>query len=263
MSNKTIRIALLNLMPLKIETENDFARLFSSSLLPVETVLVRLRTHKSKNTPAEHLDAYYRYFDELRDEHFDGVVITGAPVELLPFEEVTYWRELTEIFDWAAANVKSTLYICWAAQAALYHFHGVPKYPLDKKQFGVFRHTLNNPALPLFKGFDDEFFIPHSRHTEIRRADIERVPELEILSESPDAGVYIVQSADKRAFFLTGHSEYAPQRLDIEYRRDLAKGLPIDVPVNYYFGDNPQNGVCVRWRAHANLLFGNWLRYYC
>jgi homoserine O-succinyltransferase len=256
------RIALLNLMPLKEVTEADYIRLLANSPITSEMIFVRLRSHKSKNTSEEHLNKFYRYFDEIINEPIDGLIITGAPVELLAFEDVTYWNELTQIFEWAAKNVNSTLYICWAAQAGLYHFYGIPKYPLAKKQFGVFRHFLLKPELPLFRGFDGNFFVPHSRHTEIRRADIALVPELDLLSESDEAGVYIVMSGNGRSIFVTGHSEYAPERLDIEYRRDLAKGLPIDIPADYYFGNNPQKGVCVRWRAHASLLFTNWLNYY-
>jgi len=259
---RPLRIALVNLMPLKIVTETDFARLLSESPLPIEIDLVRMKTHKSKNTPEEHLMRFYKTPDEVKHIHYDGMIVTGAPVELIDFEDVTYWKELTALFDWAKHSVRSTLYICWAAQAALYHFYKIPKYPLPKKQFGVFPHKINKPSLPLFRGFDDDFYIPHSRHTEVRKEDIEKVAGLDILSESDEAGVYIVASHDGRSFFITGHSEYAPERLDIEYKRDLEKKLPIEMPVNYYREDNPKKGICVKWRAHANLLFTNWLHYY-
>jgi homoserine O-succinyltransferase len=190
------------------------------------------------------------------------MIITGAPVELLDFEDVNYWDELTGIMDWASRHVTSTLYICWAAQAGLNHFYGIPKYHLDKKKFGVFKHTANTPNIPLFRGFDDEFFVPHSRHTEIRREDILKVPALTILCESPDAGVNVVMARGGREIFITGHFEYSPDTLNTEYLRDLGKNLPIDIPVNYYTGDDPQKGIIVRWRAHAHLMFKNWLNYY-
>ena len=259
---RPLKVALLNLMPVKIVTETDFVRLLSNSPLQVEVDLVKMKTHESKHTPEEHLATFYKNFDDIRKENYDGMIITGAPVEMLDFEKVNYWKELTEIFDWAAKHVTSTLYICWAAQAGLYHFHGINKYPLTQKKFGVFKHTLNNPSILLFRGFDDEFYVPHSRHTDIRREDILKVPALDLLSESPEAGVYLVMSRGGREIFITGHSEYAPKTLDNEYRRDLSKGLPIEIPVNYYRNNNPENGICVQWRAHAHLLFKNWLNYY-
>ena len=216
----------------------------------------------SKNTPIEHMQAFYHDFDVLKNQKFDGMIITGAPVEQMPFEDVNYWEEISDVFNWAHTHVTSTLYICWAAQAGLYHFYGVPKYPLNKKMFGIFKHGINVQGLPIFRGFDDEFFVPHSRHTEIRREDILKVKELTLLAESEDAGVYMVMARNGREFFITGHSEYAPNTLDGEYKRDLSKGLPIDVPKNYYRNDNPDDGVLVRWRGHANLLFSNWLNYY-
>ncbi|MDR1763075.1 MAG: homoserine O-succinyltransferase [Dysgonamonadaceae bacterium] len=258
---RPLKVALLNLMPLKIITETDFVRLLSNSPLQVEIDLLKMKTHDSKNTPAEHLLTFYKNFEDIREDYYDGMIITGAPVELLEFEEVNYWEELKEIFDWASRHVTSTLYICWAAQAGLHHFYNIPKYPLPKKKFGVFRHTFNY-HVPLFRGFDDEFYIPHSRHTEIRRGDILQNPALTLLSESEEAGVYIVMSRGGREIFMTGHSEYAPDTLNNEYRRDLAKGLPIDMPVNYYRDDDPDKGWVVRWRAHAHLLFKNWLNYY-
>ena len=223
---------------------------------------MKLKSHTSKNTPIEHMQAFYHDFDVLKDQKFDGMIITGAPVEQMPFEDVTYWEEISQVFDWAHTHVTSTLYICWAAQAGLYHFYNVPKYPLDKKMFGVFKHQINVQGLPIFRGFDDEFFVPHSRHTEIRREDILKVKDLTLLAESEDAGVYMVMARNGREFFITGHSEYAPNTLDGEYKRDLSKGLPIDVPKNYYRNDNPDDGVLVRWRGHANLMFSNWLNYY-
>lgn len=259
---RPLRIALLNLMPIKITTETDFIRLLSCTPLRVEVALMKIRSHTPKHTSAEHMRAFYRYFDEMKHESFDGLIVTGAPLEHLDYEQVTYWAELQEVFDWAARNVRSTCYICWAAQAALYHFFGIPKYPTEKKIFGVFRHTVLHPEVPLFRGFDDEFHAPHSRHSEVRRADIERVPDLCIMAESAEAGVHIVAKHGGSAFFITGHSEYAPLTLDGEYRRDLAKGLPIDPPAHYYPNDDASQPPVVRWRAHAHLLFMNWLNHY-
>jgi len=223
---------------------------------------MKLKSHTSKNTPIEHMQAFYHDFDILKSQKFDGMIITGAPVEQMPYEDVNYWEEISEVFNWAHTHVTSTLYICWAAQAGLYHFYGVPKYPLDQKMFGVFKHHINVQGLPIFRGFDDEFFVPHSRHTEIRREDILKVKDLTLLAESEDSGVYMVMARNGREFFITGHSEYAPNTLDGEYKRDLGKGLPIEMPRNYYRNDNPDEGVLVRWRGHANLMFSNWLNYY-
>ncbi len=259
---RPLRIVVLNLMPLKITTETDLVRLLSNTPLQIELSFMKLRSHTPKNTPVEHMKAFYKDFELMSDERFDGMIITGAPVEQMPFEEVSYWSEVSAIFDWARTHVTSTLYICWAAQAGLYHHYGVPKHDLPHKMFGIFEHTVNRPLLPIFRGFDDVFHVPHSRHTEIRREDIERCPELDILSESPEAGVYMVMARGGREFFVTGHSEYSPYTLDGEYKRDLAKGLPIDMPRNYYRGDDPSQPPLVRWRAHANLLFSNWLNYY-
>jgi homoserine O-succinyltransferase len=259
---RPLRVALLNLMPVKIATETDFVRLLANSPLQVEVDLMKMKEHRSKNTPQEHLAAFYRDFDAIRTKNYDGMIVTGAPVELLPFEAVDYWQDLQEIFDWAARHVTSTIYICWAAQAGLHHFYGIPKYPLERKMFGVFGHRLADAGVPLFRGFDDVFFAPHSRHTEIRRADIERVPELKIAAESEEAGVHVVMARRGREIFITGHEEYAPDTLHNEYVRDLERGLPIEMPKNYYYGDDPQRGVAVRWRAHAHLLFKNWLNYY-
>ncbi len=259
---RPLRIVVLNLMPLKITTETDLVRLLSNTPLQIELSFMKLRSHTPKNTPVEHMKAFYKDFELMSNERFDGMIITGAPVEQMPFEEVSYWSEVSAIFDWARTHVTSTLYICWAAQAGLYHHYGVPKHDLPHKMFGIFEHTVNRPLLPIFRGFDDVFYVPHSRHTEIRREDIERCPELDILSESPEAGVYMVMARGGREFFVTGHSEYSPYTLDGEYKRDLAKGLPIDMPRNYYRGDDPSQPPLVRWRAHANLLFSNWLNYY-
>jgi len=259
---RPLKVVILNLMPIKITTETDLIRLLSNSPLQIEIDFMKIKSHTSKNTPIEHLLTFYKDFDIIKKQNYDGMIITGAPVEQMEFEDVTYWNEITEIFDWARKHVTSTLYICWAAQAGLYHFYGVPKYPLDKKMFGVFKHRLSVDALSLFRGFDDEFFVPHSRHTEIRKEDILKVPELNLLSESDEAGVYIVASRGGREFYITGHSEYAPNTLDNEYKRDLAKNLPIEVPLNYYLHDHPDAPIIDRWRAHANLLFSNWLNYF-
>ena len=259
---RPLRIAVLNLMPLKITTETDLVRLLSNSPLQIELSFMKVKSHTSKNTPVEHMQAFYTDFEEMRQHKYDGFIITGAPVEHLDFEEVGYWEEMKEIFEWARHNVTSTLYICWAAQAGLYHHYGIPKYPLEKKMFGIFKHTIANPELPIFRGFDDEFHVPHSRHTEVRREDIERHPELSILAESEESGVYMVMAREGREIFLTGHSEYSPLTLDTEYRRDLAKGLPIEMPQHYYPNDDPEQPPLVRWRGHANLLFNNWLNYY-
>ena len=261
---RPLKIVILNLMPIKITTETDLIRLLSNSPLQIEVSFMKLKSHTSKNTPIEHMKAFYRDFDLMRDEKFDGMIITGAPVELLDFEEVNYWHEIQDIFNWTRTHVTSTFYICWAAQAGLYHHYGIPKYPLPKKMFGIFEHHICEgfQHLPIFRGFDDVFFVPHSRHTEVRREDIKRCPALRIISESVDSGVHIVMARGGREFFVTGHSEYSPYTLDTEYRRDLAKGLAIDMPKNYYRHDQPDEGPLVRWRSVANLLFSNWLNYY-
>ena len=259
---RPLRIAILNLMPVKITTETDLIRLLSNSPLQVELDFIKLSSHISKNTTKEHMQAFYKDFNLILHNKYDGLIITGAPVEQMPFEEVIYWKELTEIFSWARTNVTSSIFICWGAQAALYHYYGIPKYPLDKKMFGVFKHTKDNSMNPILRGFDDVFYVPHSRYTEIRREDILKVPELSILSESEESGVYMVASLNGREFFLTGHSEYSPETLDSEYKRDLAKHLPIEMPKNYYLDDNPDNPPLVRWRSQANMLFVNWLNYF-
>ena len=259
---RPLKIAVVNLMPIKITTETDLIRLLSNTPLQIELDFIKLKSHTSKNTPIEHLQMFYKDFDSIKNTKYDGMIITGAPVEKFEFEDVTYWDEITSIFDWARHNVTSTLYICWAAQAGLYHFYDVPKYELDAKMFGVFKHTVLDKTNPIFRGFDDEFFVPHSRHTEVRREDIEKVSEISIISESDDAGVYMVMARGGREFFITGHSEYAPNTLDDEYKRDVNKGLDIHVPDNYYRNDDPTQGPIVRWRSHANLLFTNWLNYF-
>ncbi|MBR5802770.1 MAG: homoserine O-succinyltransferase [Bacteroidaceae bacterium] len=259
---RPLRIVVLNLMPLKITTETDLVRLLSNTPLQLEISLMKVKSHTSKNTPVEHMKAFYRDFELMRNEKFDGMIITGAPVEHMDFEEVAYWDEISEIFGWARTHVTSTLYICWAAQAGLYHHYGVPKYKLDKKMFGIFEHRANNPLLPIFRGFDDVFYVPHSRHTEVRREDILKVKDLDLISESDESGVYMVMARGGREIFVTGHSEYSPLTLDTEYRRDLDKGLPIEMPVNYYRDNDPSKGPLVRWRGHANLFFQNWLNYY-
>ena len=259
---RPLRIAILNLMPLKITTETDLVRLLSNSPLQLEIHLMKVKAHTSKNTPIEHMRAFYRDFEEMRPEKFDGMIITGAPVEHLDFEAVNYWDEMTEIFAWARTHVTSTMYICWAAQAALYYHYGIPKYPLPEKMFGIFPQVPLLPRLPIFRGFDDIFYMPHSRHTEIRREDILAAPELTLIAESEVSGVSMVMARNGREIFITGHSEYSPLTLDTEYRRDLGKGLPIHKPYNYYRDDDPEKGPLVTWRGHGNLLFQNWLNYY-
>ena len=259
---RPLKIAVLNLMPIKITTEIDLVRLLSNTPLQIELDFISLSSHISKNTPIEHMLAFYKDFNLIIHNKYDGLIITGAPVEQMPFEEVAYWKELTEILNWAKSNVTSSIFICWGAQAALYHYYGIQKYPLNKKMFGVFKHTKTDSTNPILRGFDDIFYVPHSRHTEIRREDILKVPELAILSESEESGVYMVASRNGREFFLTGHSEYSPETLDIEFKRDLARNLPIEMPKNYYLDDNPENPPVVRWRSQANMLFVNWLNYY-
>jgi len=258
---RPLRIAILNLMPKKIVTETQLLRLLGNTPLQVTVDLLHPASHLSKNTSAEHLTAFYKTFHQVKDDRYDGLIVTGAPVEQLAFEEVDYWEELCRILDWSRTHVYSTFHICWAAQAGLYHRYGIPKYPLQKKQFGVFSHQICKKNTMLLRGFDDIFYAPHSRHTEVRRADIEAVEALEILAESPEAGVYIAASKDGRCIFVTGHSEYDPLSLQDEYDRDTGKGLTIDLPRNYYPGDDPARGPAVTWRAHANLLYANWLNY--
>ncbi len=260
---RPLRIVVLNLMPLKIVTETDLLRLLSNTPLQIELDLIVPSGHVSRNTPQEHLEAFYKEFNDIKSQNYDGMIITGAPVEHLDFEQVDYWNELTEIFDWAHTHVTSTMYICWAGVAALYYRYGIPKYMLDKKRFGVFEHRmLGSERNPLFRGFDDVFYVPHSRHCEIRREDVERIDELSLLSYSQESGVHIVMGRGGREFYIMGHSEYAPNTLDNEYRRDISRGLPIEIPLNYYRDNNPDNEPVVRWRSHGNLLFSNWLNYF-
>ena len=247
---RPLRIVVLNLMPLKITTETDLIRILSNSPLQLEIQFMKVKAHTSKNTPIEHMKAFYRDFELMRNEKFDGMIITGAPVEHLDYKEVTYWDEISEIFAWARTHVTSTMYICWAAQAGLYYHYGVPKYPLPQKMFGIFPQYMSDNTLPIFRGFDDVFYMPHSRHTEIRKEDILKVPELTLIAR------------EGREIFITGHSEYSPNTLDTEYKRDLGKGLPIQKPYNYYKNDDPAQGPLVTWRAHGNLMFQNWLNYY-
>ena len=259
---RPLRIAILNLMPTKVATETQLLRLLGNTPIQVEVTLLHMASHTAKNTSAEHLLEHYASFDEVRDQSFDGFIVTGAPVEQLPFEEVDYWPELVQMLDWARTNVFSSLFICWGAQAALFHYFGVPKYPLAEKMFGVFPHRVNARHERIVQGFDDLFYAPHSRHTDIKRQDILADPRLVLLAESDEAGVYMVQSADHRMVFVTGHSEYDPCTLKAEYDRDVAKGLPINIPQNYYPADDPGREPLVRWRSHANLLFSNWLNYF-
>ena len=259
---RPLKIVILNLMPIKITTETDLIRLLSNSPLQIEIDFLHMETHCSKNTPIEHLTSFYKTFDEIKKSNYDGMIITGAPVEQMPFEEVNYWGEISTIFDWARTHVTSTFFICWAAQAGLYYHYGIEKYPLNAKMFGVFEHRLFDPQNPIFRGFDDVFYVPHSRHTEIRAEDIRKNPDLTLLSESPESGVYMVMARNGREFYITGHSEYSPLTLDTEYKRDVSKGMPINMPLNYYRDDNPENEPLVRWRSHANLLFTNWLNYF-
>ncbi len=259
---RPLRIVILNLMPLKITTETDLIRLLSNTPLQLEISFMKLRSHTPKNTPIEHMMMFYRDFEQMRDEKYDGMIITGAPVESLDFEEVTYWDEMKDIFSWARTHVTSTLYICWAAQAGLYYHYGIPKYPLAKKMFGIFPQVPLEPQLPIFRGFDDVFQMPHSRHTELHREDILANPQLTLIAESPDCGVSMVMARNGREFFITGHLEYAPNTLDKEYKRDKDIRDDVDLPKNYYRDDNPANEPLVTWRAHANLLYSNWINYY-
>ncbi|HCN52394.1 MAG: homoserine O-succinyltransferase [Prevotella sp.] len=259
---RPLKIVILNLMPLKITTETDLIRLLSNTPLQLEIYFMKLKSHTPKNTPIEHMMMFYKDFDILAKQKFDGMIITGAPVEQMEFEEVNYWEEITHIFSWARDHVTSTLYICWAAQAGLYYHYGIPKYPLPKKMFGIFRQYTLNPKLPIFRGFDDVFYMPHSRHTELHKEDILAHKDLTLIAESPESGVSIVMARDGREFFITGHLEYAPDTLDKEYKRDMGKRDDVEMPVHYYRDDNPNNLPLVTWRAHANLLFSNWINYY-
>jgi homoserine O-succinyltransferase len=259
---RPLRIVILNLMPLKVTTETDLIRLLSNTPLQLDISFMKLQSHTPKNTPIEHMMMFYRGFETMRNEKFDGMIITGAPVEQLDFEDVSYWNEMTEIFTWARTHVTSTLYICWAAQAGLYFHYGIPKYPLQKKMFGIFPQNKLEAQLPIFRGFDDVFQMPHSRHSELHREDILANPALKLIAESDDCGVSIVMAREGREFFITGHLEYAPDTLDKEYRRDKDIRDDVEVPKHYYRNDNPDEGPLVSWRAHANLFYSNWINYY-
>lgn len=259
---RPLKLVILNLMPVKVTTEIHLMRMLSNSPLQAEVTLLNIRNHISKNTPREHLDTFYTTFDQIKDHNYDGMIITGAPIEHLDFEQVTYWDEMKEIMEWTKRHVTSTLHICWGAQAGLYYHYGIPKHGVNEKIFGVFKHAVHNTKIPLVRGFDDEFYAPHSRHTDIDRNHVLKVKDLEIIAESDEAGVYIVISKDSRQIFVTGHSEYDPLTLKAEYDRDVAKGLPIKVPKNYFPNDDPTQPPHVIWKSHASLLFSNWLNYY-
>lgn len=259
---RPLKIVILNLMPLKVTTETDLIRLLSNTPLQIDITFMKLKSHTSKNTPIEHMMAFYKDFDSMKDDKFDGMIITGAPVETYEYEEVNYWDEITEIFKWTRTHVTSTLYICWAAQAGLYYNYGIKKYALEKKMFGVFKQYPLHPLLPIFRGFDDFFYMPHSRHTEIREEEIIRNKELTLIANSPESGVSMVMARNGREFFITGHLEYSPDTLDKEYRRDKDKRDDVEMPINYYIDNNPVNKPLVTWRSHANLMFCNWINYY-
>lgn len=258
---RPLKIAILNLMPKKIQTENQLLRYLSNTPLQVEITLIETESYRGKHTPAEHMERFYSYFDDIKNEKFDGFVITGAPVEQLEFNDVIYWEELKEIMEWSKENVFSTLHICWGAQAGLRYHYGVPKYRLESKMFGIFKHVVNKKNAELMRGLDDIFYAPHSRHTEVKRNDIEKVKELDILSESDEAGIFIVANKDYRQVFITGHLEYERNTLAEEYFRDIDKGMKIDVPKNYFPDDDPNKEPIVNWRGSASVVFGNWLNY--
>ncbi len=259
---RPLKLLLLNLMPTKIDTETQFSRLLGNTPLQIELELIHTKTHKSKNTSEEHLLAFYKTFEDIKDRNFDGMIITGAPVEQMEFEEVSYWDELCEIMEWSKSHVQSTLHICWGAQGGLYYHFGIQKYPLSEKLFGVFPHKVERKSSILFRGFDDTFMVPHSRHTTVRREDIEKEPCLKLLASSERAGVYAVSTEGGRQVFITGHSEYDARTLEKEYLRDKNAGLPISVPENYYPDNDDTKPPIVSWRSHANLLFSNWLNYF-
>lgn len=258
---RPIKIVILNLMPIKVTTETDLIRVLSNSALQLDVHFMKLRSHVPKNTPIEHMMMFYRDFDCMKNEKFDGMIVTGAPVETYDYEDVTYWEEVSNIFKWARTHVTSTLYICWAAQAGLYCHYGIPKYPMPKKVFGIFPQVALQPELPVFRGFDDIFMMPHSRHTEIRREDILACKDLQLIAESEESGVGIVMARGGREFYVTGHLEYSPNTLHNEYQRDRYTRDDVDFPKNYYKDDNPDNPPLVTWRAHANLFYTNWLNY--
>lgn len=259
---RPLKIVILNLMPLKITTETDLVRILSNTPLQLDITFMKLKSHTPKNTPVEHMLMFYKDFHELKDMTFDGMIITGAPLEMMEYEEVSYWDEIVEIFNWAKTHVTSTLYICWAAQAGLFYHYGIQKYKLPMKKFGIFKQHPLNPLEPIFRGFDDEFMMPHSRHTEIRKEDVLKVPELVPLADSDDAGLSIIMAREGREFFVTGHLEYAYNTIDNEYKRDLGKRDDVAMPENYYKDNNPNNPPVVTWRAAANLFYHNWINYY-
>ena len=258
---RPLKVIILNIMPKKIETESQLMRLLSNTPLQVDVELLQMASHVSRNTSSHHLDSFYKTFDEISDNRYDGMIITGAPVELLDFEQVDYWKEITSIMEWSKTHVFSTIYICWAAQAGLYYHYGIPKYTLDQKMFGIFPHRAEVSNCQLLRGFDDIFYVPHSRNTEVRREDIERIPQLEILTSSELSGVHIVANKNGRQYFITGHSEYDRDTIANEYRRDVEKGLDIQIPYNYFPNDDPNNMPVFSWRCTANLMFSNWLNY--
>lgn len=258
---RPLKIGILNLMPLKEDTEVQLLRSLSNTPLQIEVTFITTATYIGKNTPQSHLEEFYKTYEEIKDSKFDGLIITGAPVEQMEFEEVIYWDELKKIMDWSKTNVTSTLHICWGAQAGLYYHYGIPKYPLDEKLFGVYRHRVYHRKTPLVRGFDDEFYAPHSRHTTTRKEDIEKCPELTILADSEEAGVFLVMKGDGEQIFVMGHPEYDRLTLDREYQRDLEKKMLIEPPFNYYAGEN-QTRPLLMWRAHSNALYTNWINYY-
>lgn len=258
---RPLKIGILNLMPIKIQAENQLLRYLSNTPLQVEVILLQTKSYTGNHTPIEHLKKFYRYIDDVKDQKLDGLIITGAPVEQMDFEKVAYWEELKDIMNWTKTNVYSTIHICWGAQAALYHHYGIPKYGLDKKLFGVYKHWNNYKYDNLTRGLNDLFYAPHSRHTEVKREDIDKIDELEILSESDEAGVFIVANKDRRQIFITGHLEYDRDTLKNEYLRDLNKGLSIEIPMHYFENDDTNSIPRVTWRESANIVFGNWLNY--
>ena len=258
---RPLEIAIVNLMPTKIVTETQLLRLIGNTPLQVNITLIKTESHDPSHISAEHMESFYKNFSDIKKRHFDGLIITGAPIEHLEFEEVDYWEEMVKIMNWADQHITSTLFICWGSQAGLYHHYGIPKYMMDEKKSGVFSHRIYNRKHVLTSGFDDEFLAPHSRYTEVRKEDIEKVSDLEILADSEEAGIYLVASRDLKRIFVTGHSEYDPLTLKDEYERDVAKGLDIKIPRNYFLNDDPKSEPVVKWRSHASLLFSNWLNY--
>lgn len=259
---RPLKIVIVNLMPTKIATETQLARVLANSPLQVEMTLVRMDSHSSTHISQEHMDAFYKTLDEIKNEYFDGMILTGAPVEQMPYEDVDYWKELCEIFEFCKTHVYSNMFICWGAQAALYYYYGIDKHLLDEKVFGVFEHKVTRPHNPMVRGFDSLFYAPHSRHTEVRREDVLKCPKLRILAESQEVGPHIISTENGRQIFILGHQEYDKDTLAGEYFRDVKKGLDIGVPSNYFLDDDPEKEILFRWRAHANLLFSNWLNYY-